>query len=236
MTSIKIERVPSGIPGFDRLVEGGFTRRSNVLLRGSTGTGKTLFSLQYLYYGAVKYKEAGLFLSFSEAKDAIYTHATMLGWDLRKLEQDNKFAFIRYSPHEVENIIKEGGGTIRDTIEDIGAKRLVIDSLTAYTLLFESAYKSDESILSLFDILRKWGCTSIVTSEAAASPIDGRFERLGFLSDGIVNLYYLRHKQRRCRALEIIKMRDTSHSERIHGFTISKKTRIKVSGHCTALG
>lgn len=215
-------------------MEGGFVCRSNVLLRGSTGTGKTLLSLQYLYAGAARYNEPGIFLSFSESQEALYTHGDLMGWDFRKLEEENRFTFIRYSPHEVESIIHEGGGTIRDTIEEIGARRLVIDSLTAYTLLFENPYKADESILNLFDILRKWGCTSLLTSEAPATPEEGSFERLGFLTDSILNLYYLRQKDRRCRALEIIKMRDTGHSDRIHGFTIGKGGRIEVTERCAA--
>lgn len=223
MPSSPLARVPSGIAGLDGLVEGGFVQGSTVLLRGGTGTGKTLASMQYLYHGARDHDEPGIYLSFSESKPAIYQHARVMGWDFERLEKKGKFAFIRYSPHEVEMVLKEGGGTIRDTIESIGAKRLVIDSLTAYSLLFESPYQADESTLSLFDMLRKWGCTTIVTSEAAALPDESDFERLGFLTDAILNIYYVRSEDHRYRALEIVKMRDTIHSEKIHGLAFRRE-------------
>lgn len=234
MPVLPLKRVPTGIKGLDALMEGGLVHRSNILVRGSTGTGKTLLSLHYLYAGAARYNEPGIFLSFSESQEALYTHGTLMGWDFQKLEEENKFTFVRFSPHEVENIIREGGGTIRDSIEEIGAKRLVIDSLTAYSLLFENPYKADESTLNLFDILHKWGCTSLLTSEAPATPEEGSFERLGFLTDGIINLYYLRQKDRRCRALEVLKMRDTGHSDKIHGFVIGKGGRMQVTDRCAA--
>lgn len=220
-TSIK--RIPTGITNLDQIMGGGFVKNSAMMVRGDTGTGKTLFCLQFLYNGISKYKEPGVFLSFAESADAIHQHGIMFGWDFEKQEEDGKFAFIRYAPHEVMKVIDEGGGTIRDTIEAIGAKRLVIDSLSAYALLFESRYKATESILNLFEMLKNWNCTTLVTAETPVS-VDRSSggERLGFLTDGIINLYTTRTNHKRMRGLEIIKMRDTCHSDGIHPLEIGK--------------
>lgn len=217
------DRVRVGVPGVDPLLQGGFLRSSAILLRGSTGTGKTIFCMQYLHAGITQYNEPGVLISFGESREAIYRQGLAFGWDFKKHEEQGRFLIVRYSPHEVESIIKEGGGTIRDSVEDVGAKRLVIDSLTAYSLLFENAYRADESVLDLFEMLRKWGCTSLVTSEVSASPEETSYERLGFLSDGIINLYYTRTNGRRRRALEVFKMRNTAHSDRIHPFSIGSR-------------
>ena len=218
-----IPRVSSGIPGFDDLVEGGLVKNSVVLVQGDTGTTKTLFSLQYLYNGCMVYNEPGVFISFTESVNALKQHAKMFSWDLDHLIDAGSLAIIEYSPHEVVNIIAEGGGTIRDTIESTGAKRLVIDSLTAYSLVFESRYKANESILDLFDLLRKWDTTSLVTAEVSVNykhPLEGM---LGFLTDGIVNLYHTRTSTSPLREIEIVKMRDTAHNEKIHVFNLSKR-------------
>jgi archaellum biogenesis ATPase FlaH len=50
----ELPRVATKIKGFDQLVEGGFPKGSSIMVRGSTGTGKTIFCLQYLYQGAVE--------------------------------------------------------------------------------------------------------------------------------------------------------------------------------------
>ncbi|MBI5046579.1 hypothetical protein HZC07_02505 [Candidatus Micrarchaeota archaeon] len=219
---ITSDRVPTGISGLDKLIEGGFPRNSSIMVRGGSGTGKTIFCLQWLYEGATKENEPGIFLSFAESKQAVYNHGKAFNWDLEDLTKKGKFAEIRYEPHEVASIIEEGGGTIRDTIETIGAKRLVIDSLTAYQMLFESRYKANEAILSLFEILNRWNTTTLVTSEYPVSPNRESRERLGFLTDSIINFYRLREKKGRQRYLEVVKMRDTNHNDRINPFTICK--------------
>lgn len=218
----KIERVPTGIPGLDDMLAGGFVKDSTVLLQGGTGSGKTLMCLQYLYYGATKYDEPGIYLSFAESESIIYQHGRVFSWDLQGLAAKNKFAIIRYQPHEIVKIIEEGGGVIRDTVESMGAKRLVIDSLSAYEMMFENGYRANESILSLFEILRKWNTTSLVTSETIIHPKRGGRGRLGFLTDGIINLYYLRTGKHRARSVEILKMRDTNHSDEVRIFDLNR--------------
>jgi circadian clock protein KaiC len=219
----EVERVPSGIDGLDKLIEGGFVKDSTIMVRGGTGTGKTLFCLQYLYNGVAKYDEAGVYLSFSESESIVCQHAARFGWDLKKLNNRDKFVVARYEPHEVANIMAQGGGTIRDIVEELDAKRLVVDSLTAYEMVFESKYKANESILAFFDLLRKWDTTTLVTSEHPVTPYNESDGRLGFLTDGLLNLYHMRNNSCRTRALEVVKMRDTFHDENINNFMITKK-------------
>lgn len=230
-----VSRIPTGIKGFDELIHGGLVKNSVVLVQGDTGTNKTLFCIEYLYNGAVIYDEPGIFISFSESESAIIQHAKTFGRDLEELKKKKKFAFVKYSPHEIVNVLSEGGGSIRDTIESIGAKRLVIDSLTAYALFFESKYKANESILNLFEMLRDWNTTSLVTAEVSVSIDHRREANLGFLTDGIINMYHFRRGKDSdiLRALEIVKMRDTKHNEDINLFEIDKDG-IKIIGGLNA--
>lgn len=222
-TSAIIDRVQTGIPGFDEIIQGGLVRGSTVMLSGGAGTGKTIFGLQYLYNGIIKYDEAGVHISFNETKEAIYRHAQLFGWNLQQQEDKNKFAFIKYEPHEVDSILGEGGGSIKDSIDAINAKRVVVDSLTSYSLLFENKYNESEAILELFTILRRWGITSLVISEVGETDLKRTHDRSIFLSDGVILTYYLRKELSRNRALEVIKMRDTFHLEKICPFTITAK-------------
>jgi len=219
-----IARIHSGIDGLDELIEGGLVKDSTILIRGSTGTGKTIFCMQFLYQGAAKYNEPGIYISFSESKEAILQHAKSLSWDMEALIKNEKLVIERYEPHEMVSMIEEGGGSLRDTVESIKAKRIVIDSLSAYQLVFENGYKASESILALLETLKKWDVTALVTSESQVSFEHEDGGKLGFLTDGIINLYhahdYITH---RSRLIEVVKMRDTAHDQNVWAFTIEKE-------------
>jgi circadian clock protein KaiC len=204
------------------MMEGGPIANTINILRGTSGSCKTLLSLQYLYNGATMNDEPGLYISFAEPAEAVIQHGKVFGWDFAALERKKLFSIIRYEPHEVLSIMSEGGGLIRDTIESLGAKRLVIDSMSAYELLFDTEYKKNESILNLFELLRRWNTTSIITSEAAVL-LSGQSEsRSGFLADGIINMHSIRRGDHRVRGIEILKMRDTNHDDSIRVFGLTK--------------
>ncbi|NYZ79398.1 hypothetical protein H0N99_04595 [Candidatus Micrarchaeota archaeon] len=213
------ERVPSGIEGLDELIEGGFERNSVILVCGDAGSGKTTLSLQFLYNGAVQYGEPGIFVTFEETKKSMYKHALQYGWDLKKLEDKGLFALVEYKPQQIAEIIRGGGSTVKDAIDSIGAKRIGLDSLTSYSLLFKTPYEGREAVLALFNRLREWKCTSMVVSEIILQFGSRRGEAgVEFLSDAVLLLYYARQQDMKVRALEILKMRGTKHSDKICPF------------------
>ncbi len=211
-----VKRIPTGIPGFDELVQGGFEEKTNILLGGYAGTGKTTFSMQFLYNGAVQWNEPGVYLSFAESKESIYNHCLNFGWDFYALEKQGLSRHMFYKAHQVNKLLEEGGGTVRDAITEIGAKRLVIDSITAYGLLFRDDYKQREALLLFFEMLVKWGCTSLIIAEQLSGVVDARAGEIGFLTDGILSFSYAQveddvGKKIRQHQLEILKMRGTDH-------------------------
>lgn len=217
-----MEHIPTGIPGFDEMLCGGFVKNSTVLVQGGAGAAKTLMCLQYLYKGAAEYGESSAILTFGESEESIYQHGKVFGWDLQALAEKKKFAVIKYSPSDIVKIIRDGGGIIRDTIESLGIRRLVIDSVSVYELFFENEYQATESILNLLDILKKWKVTTLITSEVPVKPNHESRGRVEFLTDGVIHLYLLRSSTKRHRAIEIVKMRDIDHSSDIRLFEITE--------------
>ena len=224
----KTDKVPSGIEGMDELIGGGFERESNTLVMGGPGSGKTTFLLQYLYNGAVKYGEAGLFLTFEEQKETLYRHMLNYGWDFEKLEAEGKFGIITYKPHEVKKLFDEGGGMIWDSIHAIDAKRLAVDSLSTYTMLFETSYQMRESQLLLFELLRKWHITSLLSGEEKHAGTSRHITEMEFLTDGVIILHHPRQGNVRVRAAEILKLRGSKHSQKICPFEFIGGKGIKV--------
>ncbi|MEM3555131.1 MAG: ATPase domain-containing protein [Candidatus Micrarchaeia archaeon] len=217
------ERVPSGVEGLDELIGGGFERNSVILVCGDAGSGKTTLTLQFLYNGAVKYNEPGIFITFEEGKKSVYKHALQYGWDFKELEDRGLFSFVEYKPQQIAEIIRGGSSTVKDAIDSIGAKRIGIDSLTSYSMLFKSAYEGREAVLALFNRLREWECTSMVVSEIILQFGSKRGEAgVEFLSDAVILLYYARQQDLKVRALEILKMRGTKHSDKICPFKFTE--------------
>ncbi|MBT4870141.1 MAG: hypothetical protein HON47_01040 [Candidatus Diapherotrites archaeon] len=214
---IVLGRVKTGINGLDDLVDGGFERDSMVLVVGSAGTGKTLFSMQFLYEGVTKYNEPGILLSFEENEKSLYKHALQFGWDFKKIENENKFKMLSFKPHQITKILEEGGGQVRDALKEIGAKRIVIDSITAYGLLFSDEYKRREKMLEFFNLLRKWGITALVIVEDDPYEIEKEEGSIGFISDAVVAMYYNHDEEKglRIHSLEIVKMRGTKHTNKL---------------------
>ncbi|MDD3159806.1 MAG: ATPase domain-containing protein [Candidatus ainarchaeum sp.] len=212
-----VDRVKTGIVGFDGLIEGGFEKNSSVLLVGSAGTGKTLFSLEFLYKGITEFDENGVFISFEESKNSLYTHSLQFGWDFAKLEAEKKFRFLSFKPHQVTSIIEEGGAQIKDVLTEINAKRIVIDSITAYSLLFSDEYKQREKVLEIFNLLNRWGVTSMVVVEKSPFEFEGKEGSLAFIADAVISLFYNHDEEKglRIHALEILKMRGTNHTNKI---------------------
>jgi KaiC/GvpD/RAD55 family RecA-like ATPase len=219
----KIERVSSGIHNFDKLIENGFKKNSTNLIMGGTGTGKSIFGVQFLIEG-IKKKEKCMFITFEETKNEFYSNMINLGFDLVDLEKKGMFFFLEYTPEKVKKMLEEGGGIIESIIIREKIQRIVIDSITSFGLLFERDLDKRGSSLALFRMLRKWQCTTVLTFQGDASRDRDLASRiLEFESDGIILLYFLRNKKERERYLEILKMRGTNHSTKVYNFKIDKK-------------
>lgn len=209
---MEIEKVPTGVDGLDSMLKGGFERHSIVLLSGDPGSGKTTLGLQYLYSGATKHAEPGVLISFEEPMDMIYKHAAQYGWDLKKLEQERRFRIVDARSLKAETLFHVDVGMTFDTIKSIGAKRVVIDSLTAYALLFENAYKQRIALRELFESLRRLGCTTMMINEQ--SQHYGSHPQIDFLADSLLMLYNRRVKNNRIRGIEVIKARGVDHADK----------------------
>jgi KaiC/GvpD/RAD55 family RecA-like ATPase len=216
-------RVPTGIPGFDELVQGGLEKNSTTLLIGGAGTGKTTFLLEYLYNGAVRYNQPGVFLSFEEPREKLFKHMKLFGWDFAELEKKRMFTYLQYAPHQVKKIMEEGGGTIRDAIEDMkhGTKyetvRFGMDSLTSFIIMFREEYEARENTIKFFQAVSEWNCTSLVTVEPHSITPDSPRTDVGveFMVDGVIALYSIKSGDIRETALEVLKMRATDHIRKI---------------------
>lgn len=219
-----IEREKTGISELDSLTEGGVERNSVNLVAGSAGSGKSIFCTQFIVYGVEQLNEPGIYICFEEKKERFFSHMALFGWDLARLEAQKKFAFVEYTPEQVKKMIEEGGGLIENLVSKMKAKRIVIDSITSFALLYQNEVQKKEAALSLFELLRKWNVTALVTQEISEEEVEKQEPgELGFESDSVILLYFIKEQNTRKRAIEILKMRGTRHSKRILPLDITPK-------------
>jgi circadian clock protein KaiC len=218
----KDQRLPTGIPGFDKVIEGGFKKGSINLVCGGPGAGKTTMAIQFLAEG-FKHGEPGIYITFEEKKDKLYEDMKEIGWDLEKFEQDGLFRFLEYTPEQIKRVLVEGGGTIDVVITQMKAKRLVIDSITSFSMLFQDELAQKESSLALFGLINRWGCTALLTSQAIQVSQEDVASQLQFEVDGIIILYHFKRKGIRYRAIEVLKMRGTKTPEETYKVSIDER-------------
>ncbi len=216
------KRISTGIPGLDPLIEGGFKKNSVNLVAGGAGTGKSIFAMQFIVEG-LKKGEPGIYVTFEEKKEKFYEDMLSFGWDLKKYEEGGKFVFLEYTPEQVKKILTEGGGIVEAIIEKIKAKRIVIDSITSFALLYEDELTKKEAALALFELIDKWDCTGILTSQDESRNSNTITAAMEFEVDGIVLIYHVKKKGVRHRALEILKMRGTKIPEKTIAMEITNK-------------
>jgi KaiC/GvpD/RAD55 family RecA-like ATPase len=215
-----VKRVKSGIEGLDEVIEGGFPSGSLILLAGEPGTGKTVFSIQFLVKGA-ELNEPGVYVSFAEAKNTLIENFSRhLGVDLAKLEIEGKIKILDFTAMKEEGIptILE---SILTEVKTLNAKRLVIDSFSALAQAFKDP--TDVRIVVhtvLSRIVRGMNCTTVMVEEV---PIGRANISLGieeFVTDSVLRLRVDELDKRLLRNLEIVKLRGTKVNERKLVFTL----------------
>jgi len=211
-----VQKVPTGIPNLDKIVGGGFTRNNIITISGSTGSGRTIFGIQFLANGAYEYDEKGMYISFSEPKYSLFANMSSFIFNLPELEKNKKVIFIEYPHNELDQFL-EKENAILELIDTLGVQRLVLDPIGPLFSFVEPQYQKIH-MQKLINIIRKWGVTTIITADDLF-PADPNIPRTDIgienLSDGFIHLGWKIINEKRTRILEVIKMRGSAHK---HGF------------------
>jgi KaiC/GvpD/RAD55 family RecA-like ATPase len=209
-------KVLSGIPGLDELMEGGFEENTINLVTGKTGTGKSIFSSQFIYNGAKKYNEKGLYVTTGDTMKNIRKQAAKVGWDMDALEKSGLVKIVEVEPYDIEKLL-ENMSTSKEMSQ---AKRIVIDSLSMFELYMQEPYKIRKSLFSVLQKLRDMGKIVLVVAEIPEDSQNlSRSGVIEFMVDSVMILQFLGIAKYK-RSLMIRKMRSTDHSTDIHPFTI----------------
>lgn len=223
----ELPKAPTGIPGLDDITGGGLPRGRPTLVCGSAGCGKTLFALEFLLEGVLKFGEPGVFMSFEETAEELAQNIASLGFDLNDLIERKKVV-VDYV-HVDRNEIHETGAYDLDglfvrldyAINTVGAKRVVLDTLEALFSGLPNEATLRAELRRLFRWLKNKGVTSIITAERGS----GTLTRHGleeYVSDCVILLDHRVESQISTRRLRIVKYRGTTHGTNEYPFLIDR--------------
>ncbi len=220
-----VDRTPTGIPGLDEILSGGFPRGRVILIVGGPGTGKTILTSQFLANGIKMYGENGAFVSLDETKVHYYREMAQMGWKFEELEKAKRFAFINASPlRHMPGEVKLGRQTIgrkdfsilsliegiKTHTELINAKRVVVDPVTSLIFQYPEITERRTATLDLVDALVKTGATCLLTTELRAfGGTDRAIQLEEYLAHGVIILSNAKVGKTYNRVLQVEKMRET---------------------------
>ncbi len=223
-----VKKLRTMIEGLDEIAHGGLPMGRSTLISGTSGTGKTLFSLQFIYNGIVELGENGVFVTFEESPADIIKNAHSFNWDLQKLIDEGKLFILDASPDpEGQEVV--GDFDLSALIERIqyailkyDAKRISIDSITAIFQQYESLGLVRREIFRLVGRLKSLGVTTVMTTERVEEygPV-ARFGVEEFVSDNVIIVRNVLEGERRHRTAEILKLRGTTHMKGEFPFTMT---------------
>jgi circadian clock protein KaiC len=222
-----LPKAPTGISGLDEVTGGGLPRGRPTLVCGPAGCGKTLLAMEFLVRGITEFHEAGVFVAFEESTEDLIANVSSLGFDLAQLEADGQLVIDHV------NVV---GGQMEETgewdleglflrlgaaIDEVGAKRVVIDTIETLFGAFSNVAVLRSELSRLFGWLKDRGVTAVITGERG----DGTLTRHGieeYVSDCVIVLDHRVTEQTSTRRLRILKYRGSLHGTNEYPFLIGE--------------
>lgn len=223
-----VPRTPTGISGFAQVSMGGLPGGRATLVTGTTGSGKTLFALEFLARGVLDFAEPGVFVTFEESAEDIRRNAASFGFDIAQWEAEGRWAFVDASDTMADDTLVIGSydlgaliSRIEHAVRQVGATRVSIDALGAVFTRFPEPAVVRQQVFRLVRSLDRLGMTAVITAERLTE-YDG-VSRHGveeFAADNVIVLRNNLHNERRRRTIEVVKFRGAAHRTGEWLFTI----------------
>jgi len=215
-------RASTGVPGLDAMMGGGIPTGDSVLVAGPSGSGKSVLATQFIAEGG-KQGEPGVLVVFEEHPKEYLFRAEGLGFGLTKMVEAGTLEALYLRPLDLSP--DETLYEIRQAVERVGAKRVVIDSMSGFELALAPTFRADfrESLYRLVGALTGVGITVLTTMEVTQGQHDFRFTPnvISFLADDLISLRYVEVNRELRKVAAVVKMRGSQHSKKYKEYEIT---------------
>lgn len=221
----EIDRIKLGVDGLDAMIQGGVPERALMVAIGSAGTGKTTLGLQFLN-GGLEAGERAVYITLEESRQRVIRSATEKGFGFDEYAANDQLAVVDMDPVEMANSLQSIRNELPRLIDEFGASRLVLDSVSLLEMMYDDRATRRNEIYDFTKSLKEAGVTTLMTSEAdAETPYASRHGIVEYLTDAVFVLQYVRPSDfRETRlAIEIQKIRDANHSRETKPYEITNE-------------
>jgi circadian clock protein KaiC len=220
----KRERLSTGVQGMDEMIGGGVISGDAVMLTGPAGSGKSTVATQFMVAGLAK-GETGVIAVFEEYPEEYLVRANNRNPEVGKMINAGKLELIYLRPLDLS--VDEALFAILEAVERLGAKRVVIDSLSGFEVALAPTFRADfrESLYRLVGTLTATGVTVFMTAEVSEAFSEARFttEKVSFITDEIIVQRYIEMKGELRRVMAVIKMRGSDHTHEFRTYEVTAK-------------
>jgi circadian clock protein KaiC len=215
---VSSERVSSGIPELDQMLEGaGFYRGTSILVSGSAGTGKTSIGAHFVNASCER-GEPALYFTFEESPEQMIRNMASIGLDLRR--------WIKQGLLHIDATRPTAWGLemhlvrMHKLIREYQPKAVVMDPLTS---LIAGSGDGDVTtlVLRIVDYLKAAGATALFTTLTESGMLEETQVGLSSLVDSWLQLRTLEVNGERNRVLYVLKSRGTAHSNQVREFVLT---------------
>jgi len=226
---VEPRRIATGTPGLDALLLGGLPQGHTMLVAGPTGAGKTILGSKFLKEG-VRQGEKGVAMFFEKGT------ARLRNAELAQMVQEGSVAVVesRMLDLTVDELIDE----LQDTLQRTGATRLVIDSLSEFSLFMAPEFHADlrQAVFRMLAVIAKHGVTTMVTTGLDDVFTELRFgqSNVSYLTDAVVALRYAEVGGSLRKFMSVIKVRGCGHSHDFREYKITDQG-LEIDEHPTDL-
>jgi circadian clock protein KaiC len=217
-------RALTGVAGLDEMMDGGIPVGDSVLVAGPSGSGKSVLATQFIAEGGRR-GEPGVLVVFEEHPKEYLHRAEALGFQLRKMVDEGTLEALYLRPLDLSP--DETLHEIREAVSRVGAKRVVIDSMSGFELALAPTFRADfrESLYRLVGALTGVGITVFTTMEITQGQEELRFTPniISFLADDLISLRYVEVERELRKVVAVVKMRGSQHSKAYREYEITER-------------
>lgn len=215
------QRERFGIPILDEMLSGGIYPGSAVMIAGSTGSGKSLLGLQFILEG-IGEGQNGLIVNLEETAEQIVRNAKVLGFDLAPLVEAGQLEIVTIDPAELD--LNQHIGFVIDRVRALSAKRVLIDSVSAYEAVAQNPLQYKDALFALVSYFKRRCIASLFTSEIPELVETPRItsQMTSMLVDTLLLLRYVQLGSRVGKVLLVLKSRGSDHSKELREYVIEQ--------------
>ena len=210
-------RLSMGIPHLDQMLGGGLPMGYSALVAGPSGSGKSILAAAFLTEGA-RCGESGVLAAFEQNPKRARSS------EIVSLIDGGQIGVVEN--HASDLSTDEILWLLMQEIKRLGAKRVVIDSLSGFEFAVAPTFRDDfrESLSRMVTTLTGAGVTLLMTCELEDRYGDLRFSPYGtaFMTDSIIVQRYIEVGSRLRRLMAVVKVRGSNHSHELREYTIDE--------------